>query len=128
MISACIFCFIFFCILILGTIKAIKAKKWRQAYTYLLVLPFIFFLFISALFGGSALNDAANDYELYQAGHYYLRNRRTWTEVSYGKYLVVLIAEIVGFLCFALAFILGYVDRMKTKKSKPKLLNDSPTT
>ena len=127
MIILCVISVLFFCILILGMIKAIKAKKWRQVCIYSLFLPFIFFLFVSALFGGSALNDAANDYELYQAGHYYLQNRRTWTEVSYGKYLVVLIAEIIGFSCFVPAFILGYVDHMKREIPKHKLLNNSPT-
>ena len=127
MISVCIFSVLFFCIFTLGMIKAIKAKNWLQACALLLFLPFTVFMFISALLGGSALNDAANDYEFYQAGHYYLCNHGRWTEVSYGQYLVVMIAEIVGFSCFAPAFILGYVDHMKEEKTKPKLLNNSPT-
>ena len=68
-----------------GIIHSIQSKKLFNLLVSLLFLPFQFFFFISLLFGGSAFNDAATEYELYQAGHYYLESHGRWTEVSYGK-------------------------------------------
>ena len=75
----------------------------------LLFIPFQIFFFITLLLGGSALNDAETEYELYQAGHYYLESHGQWTEVSHGKYVVALISEIVGISTFIIAFVMGLI-------------------
>ena len=92
-----------------SVVQSIKTKKYGELLLNLLVLPFQFFFLISLIFGGSAFNDAANEYELYQAGHYYLVNHGQWVEVSYGKYMFVLVSEIVGISSFVIAFILNLI-------------------
>ena len=92
-----------------GIIQSIKSKKHFDLLVGLLFIPFQFFLFITLLFGGSAFNDAATEYELYQAGHYYLVSHGQWTEVSHGKYIVALISEIVGISTFIIAFVLSVI-------------------
>ncbi len=89
---------------IVGIIKNIRTKNVRDALMCSLFLPFQVFFFISALLGGSALHNAESDYELYQAGHYYLVMHGHWTEVSYGEYILVLVSEIFGVLTFLFSF------------------------
>ena len=88
-------------------VQAVKNKNHRDVWIALLLLPFCFFILVSVTFGGGALHDAANEYELYQEGHYYLVNHGRWTEVSHGTYIFVMISEIVGIVSFAVGFILG---------------------
>ena len=90
-------------------IQSIKSKKTFDLLVYLLFIPFQFFFFITLLFGGSAFNDAETEYELYQAGHYYLVSHGQWTEVSHGKYVVALISEIVGISTIIIAFVMGLI-------------------
>lgn len=97
-----------------GIIQSIKSKKTLDLLVCLLFIPFQFFFFITLLFGGSALNDAETEYELYQAGHYYFVSHGQWTEVSHGKYVVALISEIVGISTFIIAFVMGLI-RVFTK-------------
>ena len=92
-----------------GIIQSIKSKKTFDLLVCLLFIPFQFFFFITLLFGGSALNDAETEYDLYQAGHYYLESHGQWTEVSHGKYVVALISEIVGISTFIIAFVMGLI-------------------
>ena len=92
-----------------GIIQSIKSKKLFDLLAVLLLIPFQFFFFIILLFGGSAFNDAATEYELYQAGHYYLVSHGQWTEVSHGKYIVAFISEIVGISTFIIAFVLNLI-------------------
>ena len=105
--------------IIKGMIQSIKSKKLFNLFVSLLFLPFQFFFFIFLFFGGSAFNDAATEYELYQAGHYYLESRGGWTEVSYGKYILVLISEIVGIstliIALGLCSIQDYIERRSKK-------------
>ena len=108
--------FILFCLLIIrGIIRNIKEKDIGGLVMSLLVFPFVFSFFIGVLSGGSALHNAANDYELYQTGHYYLVSHGVWTEVSYERYLFVLISEIVGILTFVPAFVLGIFRAINPK-------------
>lgn len=104
-----IFSYIIIALIFFSTIKSIiqtiKTRNCRELLRCLLFLPFQFFFIISLLFGGSAFNDAATDYELYQAGHYYLVNHGQWTDVSYAKYIFVLVSEIVGISTFVIAFV-----------------------
>ncbi|MBO5757261.1 MAG: hypothetical protein J6S28_06165 [Clostridia bacterium] len=92
-----------------GIIQSIKSKKTFNLLVCLLFIPFQFFFFITLLFGGSALNNAETEYELYQAGHYYLESHGQWTEVSHGKYVVALISEIVGISTFIIAFVMSLI-------------------
>ena len=96
-------------------IQSIKSKETFDLLACLLFIPFQFFFFISLLFGGSAFNDAATEYELYQVGHYYLVSHGQWTEVSHGKYVVALVSEIVGISTFIIAFVMKLI-RVLSKK------------
>ena len=72
---------------------------------YLLAaIPFLLFSVASVCLGGSALHHAEIDYELYEAGHYYLCSHGTYTEVTYGIYLFMMILEIVSFALVGFAF------------------------
>ena len=106
---------IFFSI-VKSIVQTIKTKKYSELLRCLLFLPFLFFFIISLMFGGSAFNDAATDYELYQAGHYYLVNHGHWTEVSYGEYIFVLVSEIVGISTFLIAFVWTFVSRLLCRR------------
>ena len=97
--------------------KAITTKNYATLIPLLLSIPFFAFFVVSLFLGGSAFHDAETDYELYEAGHYYLCSHGTYTEVTYGVYLFMMILEIVSFaLCgFALGRIIvsvfsGYDD------------------
>ena len=70
----------------------------------LAAIPFLVFFVACASLGGSALHDAEMDYELYEAGHYYLCSHGTYTEVTYGVYLFMMILEIVSFALCGFAF------------------------
>ena len=65
-------------------------------------------------------NDAATEYELYQAGHYYLVSHGQWTEVSHGKYIVALISEIVGISSFVIAVVLNLIRILSGANQKNK--------
>ena len=80
-------------------------------------LLFSYGLFIGIIFGGSALHNASNDYELYQSGHYYLMSHGIWTEVSYGTYLFVLISEIIGFLSFIPCMVLSIISIVRQQSN-----------
>ena len=83
-------------------------------WSFLIAVLQFFFLYgfcVGVICGGSALHNAKHDYELYQAGHYYLTSHGVWTEVSYGRYLFVLISEIIGFSSLALALVISFFDR-----------------
>ena len=114
--------YIVFILLIISTIKgifiAIKRKSIKDLFLSILPFPFFFCFFLGVISGGSALNDAQNDYELYQAGHYYLESHGEWTEVSYGRYMFVFISEIIGFSSLAITLILGIIQDIK-RKPKP---------
>ena len=99
-------------------LKAIKEKNTKGLLVSILPFPFFFCFFVGILSGGSAFHDAVNDYEFYQSGHYYLVSHGTWTEVSYKRYLFVLISEIIGFSSLALSFVLALIRDRKQEKRK----------
>ena len=70
----------------------------------LAVIPFLVFFLSNVCLGGSALHEAETAYELYEAGHYYLCSHGTYTEVTYGIYLFMMILEIVSFALVGFAF------------------------
>ena len=110
-----IIAFVFF-LTVKSIFKTIKTKKYRELLRCLAFVPFQFFFFVSIILGGSAFNDAATEYESYQAGHYYLVNHGQWTEVSYGVYNFVLISEIVGISTFVIAFLWALVSVFTIEK------------
>ena len=69
----------------------------------LAAIPFLLFFVANVCLGGSALHEAETAYELYEAGHYYLCSHGTYTEVTYGIYLFMMILEIVSFALFGFA-------------------------
>lgn len=69
----------------------------------LAVIPFLLFFVANVCLGGSALHEAEMDYELYETGRYYLCSHGTYTEVTYGIYLFMMILEIVSFALFGFA-------------------------
>lgn len=114
-----IFGYLFFAVVwlssIRGIIKLVKEKDVIGLLSCIFLLIFSYGLFIGFMFGGSALHDASNDYELYQSGHYYLSSHGIWTEVSYGRYLFVLISEIIGFLSFIPCMVLSIIYSIKQR-------------
>ena len=82
----------------------------------ILTLPFLVFVTFSMLLGGSAFNDAATQYELYEVGHYYLANHGSYTEVTREQFLFIRSLEIVGIATFAIAFILGIIYNIKNRR------------
>ena len=97
-------------------IDTIKTKNIRDLLICLLSIPFQIFIISVILLGGSAFHDAANDYELYQAGHYYLVSHGQWTEVSYPTYIFVLVSGIVAILTFPIAFVLSFFRAFSIKE------------
>ena len=87
--------------------KAVKTKEYSHLITLLLTIPFFIFFVLSLFLGGNAFHNAEAEYELYEAGHYYLCSHGGYTEVTYGVYLCMMIMEIVGIITFALSFILS---------------------
>ena len=112
------FIFAVFCLLcIRGIIKLVKEKDVIGLLSCVFCLLFSYGLFIGFIFGGSALHNASNDYELYQSGHYYLMSHGIWTEVSYGTYLFILISEIIGFLSFIPCVVLSIISIVRQRSN-----------
>lgn len=109
--------YVFFAILAVGMAcsvwKAVAAKRYRDLIPMVLIIPFFVFCFVSAFLGGSAFNEAEANYELYEAGHYYLVSHGKYTEVSYGNYLCVKILEIVGIISFAACFVISLIKNIR---------------
>ena len=81
-----------------------KPVKRVTLNSLLAVIPFLVFFLSNVCLGGSALHDAEMDYELYETGRYYLFSHGTYTEVSYGIYLFMMVLEIVSFALIGFAF------------------------
>ncbi len=115
------FGYLIFALTFLASIRSIiKFAKKKEVMGLLATIFFLLFscgIFIGFIFGGSALHDASNDYELYQSGYYYLSSHGIWTEVSYGRYLFVLISEIIGFLSFIPCIVLSIIYIVKQRSN-----------
>lgn len=90
--------------LVIGILYALWRPIKRPHLISPLFIPFLVFFVASVCLGGSALHDAATDYELYEAGRYYLCSHGDYTEVAYGVYLFMMILEIVSFALVGFAF------------------------
>ena len=104
---------------IISAIKSIKSKNYFDALIAVLCLPFLIFFISSIILGGSAFNDAAADYELYQAGHYYLMSHGDFTEVTYEQFQYMKVIEIIGIGTFLINFILAAIRHAQGKSGKP---------
>ena len=93
--------------------KAITTKNYATLIPLLLSIPFFAFFVVSLFLGGSAFHDAETDYELYEAGHYYLCSHGRYTEVTYGSYLCVKVLEIVGIISFVIGFIVSLRNKLR---------------
>ena len=93
--------------------KAITTKNYAALIPLLLSIPFFAFFVVSLFLGGNAFHDAETDYELYEAGHYYLCSHGGYTEVSYGSYLFVKVLEIVGIVSFVIGFIVSLRNKFR---------------
>ena len=116
------FIFIIACIsTIRGIVQAIRKKSIKDFILAVLPFPFFFSFFVSVISGGTALHDAKTEYELYQTGHYYLVSHGDWTEVSYPRYMFVLISEIIGFSCMAIVVVVSVIfgESKKPKNTLP---------
>ena len=81
------------------------------------MLIFMVFMDSVFIFGGSAAHGAATNYELYEAGHYYLVNHGNFTEVSYEVFRYMEIMETVGIIAFAVGFISTLIGNKLEKGS-----------
>ena len=103
-------------------IQSLKEKDMMQ-----LMISIGFFLFMLALFlgmisGGSVIRDIQAVEEFHRTGHYYLTNGGVRTVVSYERFMIVYISEIVGFSAFALCFLLSIIRDRKKKKPSALLM------
>ena len=94
--------------------KAVAAKRYRDLIPLALMVPFFVFWVFSASLGGSAWNQAETNYELYEAGHYYLVSHGKYTEVSYGSYLCVKVLEVVGIISFVACFVISLIKNIRS--------------
>ena len=109
------------CLLLLGVIynifRSIREKKWLDVISGCFMRPFFFFSLVYAILGGSAFNDAATDYALYEAGHHYLFDHGYYTEVSLGQFQFMYIVEIIGIGGFFVAFVFAILNATQSKKN-----------
>lgn len=99
--------------MIFNIIRAIREKKYIVLVFALLQIPFFVFFASGVILGGSAFNDAANSYPLYQEGHYYLCSHGSYKEVSSSIFLYMQIIEVVGIVTFAIGFISAIIVNIK---------------
>ena len=107
-------------LIFLNTIRVIVVSlrdgKIGGFFFALFSLPFLVFFVSSVILGGSAFNVAATEYELYEAGHYYLVSHGSYTEVTREQFLYMQAMEVVGFVTFAISFTIGIVLNIKHRK------------
>ena len=121
--------------IIYGIIRSIFQKKIFDVIQCFCILVFMVFMTSVIIFGGSAFHDAPADYELYEAGSYYLCSHGNYTKVSYEIYTYMQVIEIVGIIFFAIGFVMGMVkDKKETgsffgqPKREKQLLGDEGKT
>ena len=122
--------------IIYGIIRSIFQKKIFDVIQCFCMLVFMAFMTSTIIFGGSAfLGNAPAEYELYEAGSYYLCDRGNYTKVSYEIYTYMQVIEIVGIIFFAIGFVMGMVKNKKETgsffgqpKREKQLLSDEGET
>ena len=119
-----IFLIIFFCIFFSNLKVLILNIKNRNALGILITLlslPFAIFVLSAFLLGGTPFNNASSEYELYQAGRYYLESHNVYTEVTRAQYVYMQIIQIVGIGTFFIECILCIIFKDKFKKNDDSL-------
>lgn len=111
--------------LIRGIIKAIKKRKFLDAVSVILTIPLNLFFIFYLIYGGTAFNNAAEAYEFYEMGRYYLSARPVsgpYTEVSYEIYSFMRVMEVVGitmsFVAIAILIASNIASKIRNKKAK----------
>jgi uncharacterized membrane protein YgdD (TMEM256/DUF423 family) len=97
-------------------IKSIQKKKLIEIIPAISTIIFLVFMISSLFLGGSANNDAANNYELYEEGCYYLISHNRYTKVTYEQYQYMKIIEPIGIISFLIGFICLFINNIKVKK------------
>lgn len=91
-------------------IGPIRQKNYRRFFEIFPFFLFFFTFFISCILGGSAFNDASDNYELYRDGCYYLESHGSYTEVSFPCYLFALVSEITAVSSLIVGVILQIIN------------------
>ena len=92
-----------------GVIKGVVYKKYFISFFGLCFLVFLVSVTLSMIYGGLPATDAANQYELYEEGHYYLVSHGNYTEVSYDIYQLMEIMQILCFGSVITAILSGFI-------------------
>lgn len=93
-----------------GLGKAIIQKKPLGIIFSLCFLLFNVFMASAIHLGGTPAPEAVTEYELYEAGHYYLVSHGDYRDVSYDIYRYMQVMEIVGWISFAISFVLALIN------------------
>ena len=115
---------VFVVLMIHGVIRAVREKKWTDVFYSLVMLPWLMWMTASFKYGGTAFNDAAQNYEAYLAGHYYLRSGSDYTEVSYEIFQRLRTLQVVGMISWAVGFggsIMAEILRGNKEPYRPRL-------
>lgn len=111
--------YLFFAVFILAllgiVIYAVLKKHYLDIFIFSLILVFAVTSLINILCGGSAFHDAESDYQLYQAGHYYLVSHGVWTDVTYQTYMLAMISEFAGIVSFSVGFVLCIIREIRKR-------------
>ena len=106
--------FTVFILALLGiVVYAASKKQYLDMFIFFFILAFSVTSLITLICGGSAFHNAESDCPLYQSGHYYLVSHGVWTDVTYQKYLLVLISEITGIVSFVVGFVLCIIREIR---------------
>ena len=100
---------------IAGIVKDLREKKRLDVWCLLTFLPFLIFAVTNVALGGSAFNSAETNYELYEAGRYYLHSHGVYTEVSYSCFMFMKVLEVVSISTFAIGFVLAFISRVRSE-------------
>ena len=104
-------------VVIIDFIKAIIDQKWFSFVQLILFLIFLSYMTLNLALGGSAAANAETDYELYEAGHYYLVSHSNYTEVGYEVFVLMKNMEIIGSGSFVLMFLITMIkSKIETGK------------
>ena len=118
MIGVYIISSIMFIVLTINSIKSIKQKKYVELIISVMIFIFIIYITSNFILGGSAATDAAQNYELYEEGCYYLVSHNKYTKVTYEIYQYMKIMGIISKIAFVIAFGLSIYNTYVNKKQK----------
>lgn len=97
-------------------ITFIKRKQDLRIVLTLLSFPFLIFILSAFQLCGTPFNNAEAKYELYEAGHHYLKNHNIYAEVAKDQYVYMKIIQIIGIASFFADCFLRITFQNKFKK------------